>query len=262
MHPGDLSEPLLGMSKETFAKLSNEVDVIVHSGANRSYWDYYQLLRGVNVSSTKELVQMATVRNIPVHFISSGGVLSLAGDDAEATDNISVSAYKPPVDGSMGYLASKWASEAYLENAAKHLGMPVYIHRVTPPENNTGVPDAEMIEDFKQVALKMKALPAGQGWNGSVDLIAVKPLAQRITESVLSEDSTEATSAPEFVQYASDVQVRMRDVMQGLEGVKLGEDFARMAPHKWVGKAKDMGIGYHFASQEFQLGGGELVLRR
>jgi len=43
---GGLGAPLLGLDEVTFENLGKEADVIVHSGANRSFWDYYQTLSG------------------------------------------------------------------------------------------------------------------------------------------------------------------------------------------------------------------------
>ncbi|KAF3768882.1 hypothetical protein M406DRAFT_10616, partial [Cryphonectria parasitica EP155] len=130
---GDLTLPRLGLSEPTFTALSNEVDVILHMGAARSFWDNYHTLRPTNTSATRELVRLAAARRIPIHFTSSAGVLAQAQGNipcnatpASAAGNI------PPTDGSNGYVASKWASERILERAAEAWGLPVLIHRFTP----------------------------------------------------------------------------------------------------------------------------------
>lgn len=112
--PGDLSLPKLGLSVSAFDKLSNTVDVIIHSGANRSFWDAYPLVKPTNVSSVHTLVLLAAPRKIPVVFVSSGSVTSM---DPEH------------VDASKGYVTSKFVAEKVLENAASQLEIPVSIVR-------------------------------------------------------------------------------------------------------------------------------------
>lgn len=95
---GDLSKSNLGLSLAEFDTLPSDVDVIMHCGANRSFWDSYDVLGDVNVGACKELARLASKRRIHLHFISSGSV--------QQYDDV-----KPPTDGSDGYVSSKWAAE-------------------------------------------------------------------------------------------------------------------------------------------------------
>ncbi|CAI7584254.1 unnamed protein product [Penicillium palitans] len=87
---------------ETFASLALEVDAILHMAATRSCWDIYSLLRPINVTSTKLLVQMASERKIPIHYASSADVVSAEGVEIPAG---SAAKYPPRVDGSNSYVA-------------------------------------------------------------------------------------------------------------------------------------------------------------
>ena len=71
---GDLSYPQLGLTSTEFAGLTSSIDVILHYGANRCFWDSYATLQPTNVAPVKELVTLALPRKIPIHFMSSGGV--------------------------------------------------------------------------------------------------------------------------------------------------------------------------------------------
>lgn len=259
MHEGNLTAPLLGMSAAEFDKLSNELDVIIHSGASRSFWDYYQLLRGSNVSSTKEIVRLAALNKVPIHFISSNGVLGL-DPSAGNGDERSVSAFAPATDGSNGYVASKWASEKFLENAATQLNIPVTVHRVTP-QDVMQAPTPEMLQEFSDLAIKMKMLPSQAGWNGTFDLIPTKDLAAGIVGSALSDNEGLV-----FVHHRSSVKMDMKDVMEKLKTHEGYETFDRMPAHKWMGKAKAIGVSWHFASQDGFIGAesgeGALKLKR
>ena len=66
MYEGNLSEPLLGLTSSVFDDLAANADVIIHCGANRSFWDPYQLLRSTNVDSTRNLISMAAGQRILV----------------------------------------------------------------------------------------------------------------------------------------------------------------------------------------------------
>ena len=70
---------------------------------------------------------MALPRNIPIQFVSSGGLLTLSGGNV--TTESSVAHLTPPTDGTEGYLCSKWASQVSLENSATQFGLPIRIHR-------------------------------------------------------------------------------------------------------------------------------------
>ena len=74
IHSGDMTSPLLGLTGEEFATLAASIDMIIHSGAMRAFFEYYQLVRKTNTTSTRELIKMALPRNIPVQFVSSGGL--------------------------------------------------------------------------------------------------------------------------------------------------------------------------------------------
>ncbi|OBU00869.1 putative Hybrid PKS-NRPS biosynthetic cluster [Pseudogymnoascus verrucosus] len=274
VHSGDLASPLLGLEAETFNALALEADVIIHSGANRSFWDYYQSLRGPNVVSTKTLVKMAAIGSTPVHFISSGGLIQ-PGLDAESSPASITDIGAPPIDGSNGYIASKWASEAYLERAGRELGLPVYIHRVTraPAQDDTSptaLPEG-LISDFLDLTFKLKAVPQPQGWRGSFDLLRTSELSHQLVDSFIqsSADPTNDSERVQYVHYPSTVRLQMENVVEGLQAAKQvanGDDvegFETLPPHVWVGKAKKVGLDWHFAGQDFSAFGAEGVsLRR
>jgi len=265
LYPGDLKAKRLGLSPEEFTKLSSEVDVILHSGANRDFWEFYQALRGSNVSSTKELIEMAVPRKIPFHFISSNGVLRLDGSSGDEQEPISMAKHQPPADGTMGYVSTKWVSEVYLENAAKFLGLPISIHRVTAPPVNAE-PEDQMLQDIAELIRKMRKFPDTNAWNGKFDLISTPRIVKQITDGALNQHTWES-GKPSYIHYPSEVRMSMQQVKMNL---KLNEesivDYELLLPHVWVGAAKRAGLEYHFSSQDLEIGNGNgaghLSLRR
>jgi hybrid polyketide synthase/nonribosomal peptide synthetase ACE1 len=220
--------------------------VIIHSGCDRSLSDYYQVIRAGNFGSTKELTKLAIGRQVPIHFISSNGVLEL--DNAPTTG--SVAAARSPTNGSNGYVASKWASEAYLENAAQKLSLPVHIHRVVsaPPENQK--PTAAVLKDFSDIAISLNAMPDRSKWNGSFDLIYAPTLAKSLCDSALSH------SAPAHVHYAAEARLNMEEVEEYLDDRDNKRAEMEVLPsHIWAGYAKKIGVEWHFAKMNLVIGG-------
>lgn len=252
---GDFTEPLLGMSEEESGSLAEEADLIIHSGANRAFWDYYDKLRGPNVTSTKYLVDLASRNNTPLHFISSGGVHLLSQLKQYPAE--SVAAFKPPSDGSNGYIASKWVSEIYLENAAKQLTLPIHIHRLTPAPEITPDSPMELLEELANLATKLQALPAPSGWTGTFDLTPADTLAADLaTAAIVAQASTDPTSKAQFVNHASEVKLSMDIVAQYLDMLPSAESFDKLPPLQWAGRAKKEGLTWHFSSTDFITMGG------
>ncbi|KAF2405155.1 L-aminoadipate-semialdehyde dehydrogenase [Trichodelitschia bisporula] len=126
---GDLSRPLLGVSKSNWDTFSKEVDIIIHNGA-RVHWVLdYATLRPPNVLSTVELLQLcATGKAKQMIFVSSTSVLDTeyyldpaAGGHASRgfplseDDDLMGSAKGLP----SGYGQSKWVCEGLLRDAGR-----------------------------------------------------------------------------------------------------------------------------------------------
>ncbi|KAB8233744.1 uncharacterized protein BDW43DRAFT_310755 [Aspergillus alliaceus] len=264
LHGGHLEDPLLGMSEEEFTFVARETDLVIHSGANRSFWDHYERLRGPNVLSTKTLVDLALQNQAPLHFISSGGVhLLCSGEDYAAE---SLASYLPPTDGSNGYIASKWASEVYLEKAAQKTSLPVYVHRLTPAPDVTPDAPMELLEEMSALAVKLQALPSPSGWTGTFDLTPAEALATGIAAAAVGAQAPmlESHQSARFIHHPSQVKMTMDHVAKYLDMLPSAESFERLPPLQWAGRAKREGLTWHFSSTDFITMGGVsgLELRR
>lgn len=254
IHTGDLGAPLFGLSTSNFYKLASEADVLIHSGANRSFWDSYHTLRGANLVSTKTMIQMAAHRRIPLHFISSGGLVSKPERDGEivAAAGSVTGQGSPPADGSNGYIASKWASEVSLERAARDLHVPVLIHRVTGA--NSTMPEAlidQLRAEFRAIATKLKAVPHSHGWRGSFDVLRTRALCAMLAKNFICPAQKAVTSEERisYFHYPSEIHLDIDMVPEVFEGIDAVET---LPPHLWVGRAKTAGINWHFSGQDFE----------
>jgi hybrid polyketide synthase/nonribosomal peptide synthetase ACE1 len=270
-HAGDLSAPRLGLTTEQFQGLSNEVDVILHMGALRSFWDNYHILRLSNVESIKELVHLAAPNRIPIHFMSTSGVLprDVLGSAAGQAPS-SAAAYEPPLDGSNGYVASKWAGERILERAFESLGVPAYIYRLQPTRAlSSDTSKSWVLDEFVRCVDLTGVMPDCTGWEGHIDLIPGREVAERLGEALISStrrtDVGEAAKA-QFTRYDSTVTVSVDDIETHLEELRGMRGFDPVPVLKWMGRIKAVGFSYVLASLEATLtngnGGEKLTMWR
>lgn len=250
----DLSKPGLGLSASTYSRLAEETDVIIHSAANRSFWDRYEVLKPDNVDSVKELVRFAASsgRSIPLHFLSSGAVQIYDGDGAT-----------PPTDGSDGYVATKWASETFLRNAAGSIGLPVYAYRPTVSGTAQAKADkASIVNELFSIVKSLGVRPSFEGVTGSVDVLPTGDIVKAIQNAVLS--SSAGGEGYNIVQH----EAHQRAFVEDFAGVVRADDTLNKLPSisilDWFGKAKKAGFSYFLASQNLVMGSGEghLVSRR
>ncbi|KAI0439973.1 lovastatin nonaketide synthase [Xylaria telfairii] len=180
-HSGDLSTPLLGLSKDVFYALSSQVNIILHIGATRSFWDNYHALRSSNVDATKELAKLAAPRRIPIHYISTAAVLPRATGTVVAE---SAAINVPPRDGTNGYVASRWASERILESCTTELGIPTFVYRFLPSTAQS-TPE-RVLDEWLHFVDASRLIPDMTGWEGRIDMIPAKTAANWLCDSMLS----------------------------------------------------------------------------
>ncbi|EEU43643.1 uncharacterized protein NECHADRAFT_70660 [Fusarium vanettenii 77-13-4] len=234
VHPGDLSSPRLGLSEDEFDTLSKKLDIIIHNGAEVSFLKSYQSLKRANVSSTREFARLASGRQIPFHFVSTGGVVNLT--DHDGLPETSVSSFKPPIDGTEGYAASKWASEVILEGHAERAHLPVWIHR---PANITGsaAPATDLMGSIIQYSTKMQSLPEISNWNGAFDFVPVEQVADEIAASIHESRS----SVPVYRHHCGDQKISVSELPAHLEA-EVGAKMEMVGVDEWLVRARNTGL--------------------
>ncbi|KAK4205028.1 hypothetical protein QBC40DRAFT_261048 [Triangularia verruculosa] len=262
VHVGDLGSPLLGLSTSVFSELVSSVDLIIHSGARRSFWDSYYSLRDTNVTSTRTLLHLACPRRVPIHFLSTSGVLLLSDAtnpylSASPAPETSVAGFRPPIDGSEGYAASKWASEVLLENASRQLRIPITIHRFTPRPASIpavgGVKDAAL-EELATVTERLGVIPERSTWAGRFDVVRSEGLARGVVHGVVF--GTAAGGTVRFVHHQGEATITPKEMFDYLEGRLPGVE-ERMGLLEWVGAVKREGYGWLFSTHDLSLRRGE-----
>ncbi|KAL6232485.1 hypothetical protein BDW75DRAFT_242951 [Aspergillus navahoensis] len=237
-YAGDLTAPRLGLDPETWDALGAQADAIIHNGADVSFLKSYHSLRRANLQSTRELAGLALRRRIPIHYISTGGVAQLAG--VEQLPPRSVKAFLPPPDGSsMGYIASKWASEVYLESCAAEFHLPCVIHR---PSNivGEGVPSTDLVHTILDLSLRAQALPTLDNWSGAFDFVPVEDVAHGICEEALRRVDAPAP-LPRFIHHCAAEKIKVCEIASYLERSH-GVSLQTLDVNSWLDAARAVGL--------------------
>ncbi|KAF1730572.1 Nonribosomal peptide synthetase 14 [Beauveria bassiana] len=245
LHAGDLSLPYLGMMEDEARLLFEEADAIIHNGADVSFLKTYQSLRAANVESTKELVRLSVHRAVPFHFVSTAGVgLVAAGQDL--IREASVRAHTPRLDKVDGYVASKWASEVYLENVQRHSGLAVHVYR---PSNITGAgaPALDIMHNVLDFSRRIRAIPDLSGWRGYLDFISVQTAASRLVDSVVATGKATAGATgsqavgAEFTHLSGEEVIAVAEAKAHMEKGS-GYRFRVLSMDEWVREARRQGL--------------------
>ncbi|OAT66417.1 oxidoreductase [Mycobacteroides immunogenum] len=130
---GDIGDPNLGLDAETWQRLADTVDVIVHPAALVNHVLPYNQLFGPNVVGTAEIIKLALTTKIkPVTYLSTVAVAISVDPKVfdEDSDIRAISAVRPIDEGyANGYGNAKWAGEVLLREAHDLCGLPVAVLR-------------------------------------------------------------------------------------------------------------------------------------
>jgi myxalamid-type polyketide synthase MxaB len=175
---GDLALAGLGIDSESYTMLSSQVDGILHNGAQLSQMATYSQLAKTNVLGTKNIIQLALQKCIPIQMVSSVAALeATAYRGQRILEDQDIIECEGIING---YSQTKWVSERLVLNAAK-LGLPVTVYR--PPlisgDSKLGVwHQDDLLYRLLEGCLKMGTSP-DIPWE--IDLVPVDYVANAIT---------------------------------------------------------------------------------
>ncbi|KAK4164415.1 hypothetical protein QBC43DRAFT_353361 [Cladorrhinum sp. PSN259] len=263
IHQGDLTslEDSLGTLENIFASSH----AIIHCGADVSFLKTFATLRKPNVTATKELARLALKHGLDFHYISTAATGRLLLPDPLAGLNTldgekklpsvpqtaakpifreeSVAAYPPPPTWPDGYVASKWASEAFLERAAERLGLKVWIHRPTSV-TGVGAGETDVVSSVVRFAKKLRAVPVSGRWEGSLDFVSVESVGAGVVDIVVAgsiDDDSAATKRTTFVHHSGDVIIPIEGLRKHLENED-GYEYREIGLGDWVEMAVAEGM--------------------
>lgn len=258
VHPGDLTQPDLGLSPLDTQTIftPSPSSVLIHAAADTSFLKAYPTLHPVNVASTKSLVSLALPHRIPFHFISSATVSRLTGQ--EAFSPASVAPHPPSPTTSDGYTSSKWVCEAYLERVSRAFGLPVVIHR---PSSITGqaASETDLLRNVVEHARRTRSVPDWKGWRGWLDFVAVETVAEAIGNEIMNPEG--GGEGVRFVHEVGDVEIELGE-LQGAVEDGTGEEFTVLDVGKWIEGVVQAGMHPLLGEYLRRIAGESIVLPR
>ncbi|PVH91653.1 non-ribosomal peptide synthase, partial [Periconia macrospinosa] len=243
IHYGDLSQADLGVGEEILSSIFSQSDAIIHNAADVSFMKSYQSLRPTNVTATQTLANLAYLHHVAFHYVSTSGVAHLSGLPEFA--EVSAGPFPPPTDGSDGYVASKWASERYLENLNAATGLPVWIHRPSSIMGDNAA-STDLMGSLFAYSLKLGAVPLLSSLgsvekSGYADLIDVDRVADGILQHL--EKKQDMRNSLIYVHHSGEMVIPIQALV-GDEGNEQNQGLGlkSMPLHEWVGNAKNAGL--------------------
>ncbi|KAB8075230.1 hypothetical protein BDV29DRAFT_200962 [Aspergillus leporis] len=244
LYYGSLLDPTLGLSTTEWTSLQFCIDVVIHGGSNGHCLNTYNSLKTPNLGSTHLLAQFALQSQIPLHYISSGRVILQSG--RTSLGPMSVSLHPPPLDGSDGLTATKWASEVFLERFTEHTGATISIHRPCTPIGDQA-PAQDALNSLLRYSATLGATPRLTRMEGYLDFQKVEIIAEEIAALVTSRFTKRSTpqsfptSGVSFFHHSSHVKVPVKSFREYMEKVH-GRPFQELSLQDWSSRALERGI--------------------
>ncbi len=134
---GDLGQKDLGLTRDVWDFLANEIDTVFHNGATVNYLLNYDRMRDANVLGTNEVLRLSFEgRSKSFNYVSTTFIFGWAVKkvlyETDFNENMELLDF--------GYSQSKWVSEQVVMDARRH-GLPARIFRpalVSPSINGGG----------------------------------------------------------------------------------------------------------------------------
>ncbi|CAK39883.1 uncharacterized protein An08g03800, partial [Aspergillus niger] len=213
--------------------------------------------RASNVLPARELVKLAAPRQIPIHYISTAGVLPA---NAAGTDSVvaqSVAAHPPPSDGSQGYIASRWVCEQLLHAATTQLHIPTTIHRFVPARSSPEESTIPALQHFLTFIDSLALKPDFSGTKGHFEMIPVHRAADSLASALIQEPAADKSVAPRFVHHECPVRIDIGEMERFMEQERGDTPLPTIPLLKWIGQMKRNGLEYFVTSQVLVMGDGE-----
>lgn len=238
---GDIAKPRLGLSDAAWERLTNQVDVVIHNGAQVNWMLPYSSLRAANTLSTVECISLAsTGKAKKMAFVSSTSTLDTdhyvqLSKESVAKGGTGVQE-EDDLEGSRkglgtGYGQSKWASE-YLVREAGRRGLvgtvvrPGYVSG--DPVSGTTITDDFLVRFWKG-CLQLGARP---DIPNTLNQVPVTEVARVVVASALHPP----TSPLGVAQVTSHPRLTLNGWLGALE--EYGYDVPKVSYAEWCEKLR------------------------
>ncbi|MBD8037455.1 amino acid adenylation domain-containing protein [Solibacillus sp. A46] len=127
---GDLTKKFLGLSKEDFTELANNIDAIIHSAADVRHFGNREHFEKVNVQGTKNIFELVNINaDITFHHISTVGVVQDLLTEGKWNSVKDMSNIPEDLQLDSVYTDTKMKAEKWILDQAK-VGKQVFVYRM------------------------------------------------------------------------------------------------------------------------------------
>ena len=199
---GDLARPNLGLSAADWRRLAEEPRSIVHNGAWVNYLHEYSVLRGANVSGTREILRLASegvakeLNHVSTTFVFGWSTRETLFE-TDGNDDLSLLDF--------GYSQSKWVAERLVHRAMRE-GLPGRIFRpalIAPSLDGRG-------ESF-DIAIRLLAAMVKYGLSTTAENQVSMSPADLVADNIVAISGLEETLGRTF-HVTRDEHSTMRDL--------------------------------------------------
>ena len=158
---GDVTLPKFGLDAETYDRLADETDLLLHNAAGVNFMQSYSQLKPINVGGTENALRFACHRKIKAyHHVSTLFTFSIL-------DHMQLSVVKETDNPARhellfgGYLQSKWVADNLVQQA-RESGLPVTIYRpgIITGDSRSGASSDDIISRTLASAIQLGCTPA------------------------------------------------------------------------------------------------------
>ena len=186
--PGDLTAPRCGLAAADWDGLADNLEAIVHNGAQLNFVRPYESMRAANVDATRWLLLLAAEAACGVSQVSTVMTITVRGGvDRQGRERLLETDPPPAFDElDAGYGQSKWAAERLVEMASA-AGVPSRILRVGPVIGDARAghaPDEQVQQRLTAASVAAGVLPAPRG---PIDMVPVEFIAQATVALTVAE---------------------------------------------------------------------------
>jgi amino acid adenylation domain-containing protein/thioester reductase-like protein len=168
--PGNLSRKRFGLPPDTFQKLADRLDVIIHAAATVNLVYPYAALQKPNVGGTREILRLASAGGVTVQYVSTNGVLPPAEGRKGWSEDSMIGVEDVPTKLADGYGQTKWVAEQLALEAQKR-GLPIKIHRLgtISGHSETGAANAwDLLTALIVESIRIGHYPDVKGWRAEM----------------------------------------------------------------------------------------------
>lgn len=203
----------------------------------------------MTVKLTRLLIE--TIK-IPVELAENDGSIDIDHHLCSAASHL------PPVDGSDGYVSSKWAGERILERSAESLGVPSTIYRFLPVSEEQPAQKQHLMDDLERFIDVSKMTPDTSGWTGRLDVFPGEQVGRTMCKFIMDSTPVDPAGGPRFSTCRSPLAIHTKELREYIQQ-KTGDckDLGRLPYMRWFGRIKALGFLYFFSGQEAMVGGSE-----